>query len=321
MNSSPDLIAQSQDSLREAFGKHLTEISSTNKNIVVLDADIAGGTGAHHFQKKFPKRFFQFGIAEQNMISASAGFAAKGLIPFVTGFAVFLLRGFEQARLSIGYTKRNVKIVASHPGLDVGPDGGSAQCLEDLACFRSLPNFVVISPADSIEMKAALKAIIDYEGPVYMRTGRSQSFPIYNKDIDFKIGKGRILKRGNKICIISIGATVHRAIEARDLIKSEFGLDIQVVNMPTLKPIDRKLLKNIFKNFNDVVTTEDHNIFGGLYSAVSEVASSSTHKSIIHPIAVKDTFGESGEPDELAAKYHISTKSIYSTCKKILLKS
>ena len=171
--SSPNLIAKSSGSLREAFGMAITKIAKTNKKIVILDADLAGGTGCHHFLKKYPKRFFQCGIAEQNMISVSAGMSSLGLTPFATTFAVFALRAFEQARLSISYSNLNVKIVASHGGLDTGPDGASAQCIEDLACFRSLPNFIVISPCDSNEMFQAVKTISKYRGPVYMRTGRS----------------------------------------------------------------------------------------------------------------------------------------------------
>src|SRR5215510_13850951 len=173
--AAPHLIGTSGDSLREAFGKALVEWSRERTNVVVLDADIAGGTGVHHFRKSQPHRFFQFGIAEQNMMAAAGGMAATGLIPVVTTFAVFCLRAVEQARLSIAYAKRNVKIVASHPGVDVGPDGGSAQALEDLAAFRAIPGMTVISPADPEDMRQATRAILDFDGPVYMRTGRSPS--------------------------------------------------------------------------------------------------------------------------------------------------
>ena len=171
MNNKPKLIASSGDSLRESFGKKLTSIADNYPKVVVLDADIAGGTGIHHFRDRYPDRFIQCGIAEQNMMAMAGGLAAVGLVPIVTTFAVFMLRAIEQARLSIAYADMNVKIVASHPGLDTGPDGGSAQCLEDLACFRSIPNMVVISPCDPIEMEQATKAILDYVGPVFMRTG------------------------------------------------------------------------------------------------------------------------------------------------------
>src|SRR6266851_2073034 len=172
-SAGPLLIGSSGDSLREAFGKALVQLATKYPNFVVFDADIAGGTGTHHFRKGYPDRFFQFGIAEQNMMAAAGGFASTGVIPFVTTFAVFCLRAIEQARLSIAYARRNVKIVASHPGLDVGPDGGSAQALEDMAAFRAVPGMTVLSPADPIEMALATKAVLDFDGPVYMRTGRS----------------------------------------------------------------------------------------------------------------------------------------------------
>src|SRR3982750_4166158 len=171
--AAPQLIGSSGDSLREAFGKALAGMASQSPKLVVLDADIAGGTGVHHFRKSHPNRFLQFGIAEQNMMAAAGGLAAVGLQPIVTTFAVFCLRAVEQARLSLAYTRRNAKIVASHPGLDVGPDGGSAQALEDLAAFRAIPGMTVISPADPTEMALATRAILEYDGPVYMRTGRS----------------------------------------------------------------------------------------------------------------------------------------------------
>src|ERR1700760_1655194 len=190
--SSPALIASNGDALREAFGKALSGMADEFPNVVVLDADIAGGTGVHHFRKSHPQRFLQFGIAEQNMMAAAGGLAAVGMIPVGTTFAVFCLRAIEQARLSIAYSKRNVKIVASHPGLDVGPDGGSAQALEDMAAFRAIPGMTVISPADPTEMALATKTILDFEGPVYMRTGRSPAKRLFGNDYRFEIGKGRI---------------------------------------------------------------------------------------------------------------------------------
>src|ERR1700744_6065456 len=207
--SSPALIANS-DSLREAFGKTLSALGDEFPKLVVLDADIAGGTGVHHFRKSHPDRLIQFGIAEQNMMAAAGGLAAVGMIPVVTTFAVFCLRAIEQARLSIAYSKRNVKIVASHPGLDVGPDGGSAQALEDLAAFRAIPGMTVISPADPVEMALATRAILEFNGPVYMRTGRSPSARLFGEDYTFEIGKGKILRDGQDLTIIACGAEVAR---------------------------------------------------------------------------------------------------------------
>src|SRR5215510_1652671 len=219
--AAPHLIGTSGDSLREAFGKALVEWSRERTNVVVLDADIAGGTGIHHFRKAHPDRFFQFGIAEQNMMAAAGGMAATGLIPIVTTFAVFCLRAIEQARLSIAYAKRNVKIVASHPGLDVGPDGGSAQALEDLAAFRAIPGMTVISPADAEEMAQATRAVLDFEGPVYMRTGRSASKRLFADDHVFEIGKGQILRDGIDATIVASGVEVSRALQAAQCLAEE----------------------------------------------------------------------------------------------------
>src|SRR5215831_11174 len=192
MRESPALIGSSGDSLREAFGKALSGLADEFPKVVVLDADIAGGTGVHHFRKSHPERFLQFGIAEQNMMAAAGGMAAVGLIPVVTTVAVFCLRAMEQARLSLAYAKRNAKIVASHPGLDVGPDGGSAQALEDLAAFRAIPGMTVISHADLTETALATRAILEFDGPVYMRTGRSPAKRLFGADHRFEIGKGTV---------------------------------------------------------------------------------------------------------------------------------
>src|SRR5271154_5026266 len=215
--SSPALVANS-DSLREAFGKTLSQLGDEFPKLVVLDADIAGGTGVHHFRKSHPARFLQFGIAEQNMMAAAGGLAAVGLLPVVTTFAVFCLRALEQARLSIAYAGRNVKIVASHPGLDVGPDGGSAQALEDMAAFRAIPGMTVISPADATEMALATRAMLEFDGPVYMRTGRSPAPRIFGKEHQFEIGKGRIVRDGDDVTIVACGVEVARAVEAASML-------------------------------------------------------------------------------------------------------
>src|ERR1700712_3150574 len=237
MSNAPALIGTSGDSLREAFGKALSGLADEFPKLVVLDADIAGGTGVHHFRKSHPQRFVQFAIAEQNMMPAAGGMAAVGLMPVVTTFAVFCLRAIEQARLSLCYARRNAKIVASHPGLDVGPDGGSAQALEDLACFRAIPGMTVISPADATEMALATRAILEFDGPVYMRTGRSPSPRIFGDGHVFKIGKGQIIRQGDDLTIIACGAEVARALAAADLLLRD-GIQARVVNMATIKPID-----------------------------------------------------------------------------------
>ncbi len=316
MTKAPSLLGSSGDSLREACGKELTKIAPDYPNVVVLDADIAGGTGMHHFRKAFPKRFIQCGIAEQNMMAMAGGLAATGLIPVVTTFAVFMLRAIEQARLSISYANMNVKIIASHPGLDVGPDGGSAQSLEDLACYRSIPGMVVLSPCDPIEVKQATKAILEFPGPVYMRTGRSDSKRILNDDYKFEIGKAKILKDGNDVTIMGCGPTTSRALDAAKSLEKE-GISARVVNMSTIKPIDIDMVIKCANETNGIVTAEDHNIFGGLGSAVAEVVVK--HKPIpMEFVGVNDCFGESGEPDELAAKYEIDSNAIHLKVKKIL---
>lgn len=312
----PILIAQTGDSLRESFGKELTKLSQEYLDVVVLDADIAGGTGVHHFRDKYPDRFIQCGIAEQNMMAMAGGLAATGLIPIVTTFAVFMLRAIEQARLSIAYANMNVKIVASHPGLDVGPDGASAQCLEDLSCFRSIPNMVVISPCDPIEMAQATRAILEYKGPVYMRTGRSDTKKILDNSYNFEIGKGVILKDGTDLTIVACGVEVARSIEAAELLAKE-GVSARVVNMSSIKPIDSDLLEICSKETGAFVTAEDHSIIGGLGGAVAE----SLAKSIPSPIefvGTNDVFGESGEPDELADKYKLTSKHIVKAAKLVL---
>jgi len=307
-NRLPELIGKQGESLREAFGKALVKYSVEFPDFVVLDADIAGGTGTHHFRKANPDRFYQFGIAEQNMMAAAGGMAATGLIPIVTTFAVFMLRSMEQARLSIAYPRMNVKIVASHPGLDVGPDGASAQCLEDLATYRSIPNMVVISPCDTYEMELATKAMLQYNGPVYMRSGRSASISFLNKDYKFKIGKGNIIKNGNYITLIGCGVTTYRAFKAANELQND-GISVRVVNMSTIKPIDKELIIQCSKETKGIITVEDHNVIGGLGSAVSEVVVQNCPVKM-KILGVNDVFGESGEPDELAVKYGIDSDGI-----------
>lgn len=304
----PELIGKQGDSLREAFGKALVKYSEEIPDFIVLDADIAGGTGTHHFRKSNPERFYQFGIAEQNMMAAAGGIAATGLIPIVTTFAVFMLRAMEQARLSIAYPKMNVKIVASHPGLDVGPDGASAQCFEDLAAYRAIPNMVVISPCDPLEIELATKSILEYNGPVYMRSGRSSSVSFLPKDYKFKIGKGQIIKEGNEVTIIGCGVTTYRALQAANQLQNE-GVSVRVVNMSTIKPIDKELIIQCSKETNAIITVEDHNVIGGLGSAVSEVIVQNNPIKM-KLLGIQDVFGESGEPDELAKKYGIDSDGI-----------
>ena len=304
VDSGPLLIGTGGDSLREAFGKTLVKLAERYPNFVVFDGDIAGGTGTHHFRKAYPKRFFQFGIAEQNMMAVAGGFASGGVVPFVTTFAVFCLRALEQARLSIAYAQRNVKIVASHPGLDVGPDGASVQALEDLAAYRAIAGMVVVSPADALEVEQATEAILNYKGPVYMRTGRSPARQILNSDYRFELGKGRILRDGTDVTIVACGVQVARALDGAELLAQK-GISARVVNMSTLKPIDTQLLARCAEDTGCIVTTEDHNIYGGLGSAVAEVLVQ-TYPCPMEFVGVRDTFGRSGDPEELAEKFRLT---------------
>jgi transketolase len=312
----PTLIGSTGDSLRETFGKTLAEIAPDYPNLVVLDADVAGGTGIHHFRKAHPEKFIQCGIAEQNMMAAAGGLAAVGMLPVVTGFAVFLTRAYEQARLSIAYAGRNAKIVASHPGLDVGPDGASAQAFEDLAAFRAIPGMTVISPADPTEMKLATKAVLDFKGPVYMRTGRSGARRIFGDDHVFEIGKGQIVRHGKDVTLIGCGVEVARCLDAADLLLQD-GINARVVNMATIKPIDAELLVRCATETGCLVTAEDHNVYGGLGGAVAE-AVVQNRPCPIEYIGIKDKFGTSGEPDELAEQYGITAPFIARAAKRAI---
>jgi transketolase len=314
--AAPALIGSSGDTLREAFGRALVSLGNARNDFVVFDADVAGGTGVHHFRREHPDRFYQFGIAEQNMMSAAGGFAATGLAVFVTTFAVFALRAYEQARLSIAYPRRNVKIVASHPGLDVGPDGASAQCLEDLAAFRAIPGMLVISPADPLEMEQATAAVLDYPGPVYMRTGRSPCRRLLPEDHRFVIGKGSILRDGVDVTLVACGVEVGFALDAAELLAAE-GVSARVVNMATLKPIDADLLARCAAETGCMVCAEDHNRHGGLGAAVAEALA--TRQPIpLEFVAMPDCFGESGEPGELHAKYGLDGAGIATAARRVL---
>jgi len=303
-------------SLREAFGRALVEIAKKREDFVIFDADVAGGTCTNHFRKAFPQRFFQFGIAEQNMMSAAAGFSTLGVIPIVTAYAVFAsMRAIEQARNSVAYPRMNVKVVASHPGIDVGPDGPSHQAMEDIAIYRSIPGFSIVAPGDPKEAKSALEAILDYEGPVYMRTGRSAHMSVLDDDYKFEFGKGKIVRGGKDLTVIATGVMLHRAVLASDELKKE-GISCRVVNMSTIKPIDEEMIIRCAKETNFIVTAEDHNIFGGLGSAVAEVLSTKCPTKL-EMIGHNDIFAESGDPEKLAEQYGISAKAITKRIKEV----
>ena len=312
----PQLIGSSGETLREAFGKTLTSLAEQYPTLVVLDADVAGGTGTHHFRRAHPDRFIQVGIAEQNLMGIAAGMALAGCLPVATTFAIFALRAIEQVRQSIAYPRLNVKIAASHPGLDAGPDGASAQALEDLAAFRAIPGMAVVSPADAVEMAKALPAILDYDGPVYLRTGRSPSRRFFDDSYTFEFGRGRIVRDGGDVTIVACGVEVARALDAADLLARD-NISARVVNMATVKPMDDALLAASARQTGAFVTAEDHNIIGGLGSAVAE-ALAKTAPAPIEFVGVRDIFGESGEPEELAEKFGLTGPSIAAAARRAI---
>ncbi|MDO5063002.1 MAG: transketolase family protein [Peptostreptococcaceae bacterium] len=300
---------------REAYGVTLAELGKTNDKIVALDADLSKSTKSADFQKEFPERFFNAGIAEQNMIGMAAGLASMGLIPFASTFAMFATgRAFEQVRNSVAYPKANVKIVGSHSGLTVGEDGATHQALEDIALMRSIPNMVVIVPSDATETAAAIKAAAEYYGPVYIRTGRMAVEDVHPNGIDFKIGKGETLVDGKDVAIIATGIGVKIALEAAEELKKE-NINARVINISTIKPLDEELIIKAAKECGKIVTVEEHNIIGGLGSAVSEVVAEN-HLVFVHRVGVNDRFGQSGKPNDLLESYGLNKGSVVQAAKK-----
>lgn len=303
---------------REAYGKALAEIGPQNENIVVLDADLSKSTKTADFKKVCPERFINMGIAEANMTTVAAGLATCGKIPFVSTFAIFAAgRAFEQIRNSIAYPKLNVKICATHAGLTVGPDGASHQSVEDISLMRSIPNMVVINPADGVETLAAIKAVAEYNGPCYVRLGRA-SVPVINdnEEYKFEIGKGVTLREGNDVAIIATGIMVDAALEAYNMLAEE-GIKARIINIHTIKPIDEEIIIDAARECGSIVTAEEHSIIGGLGSAVAEVVTSNCAAPVLR-VGVKDTFGESGEPDELLQKYGLTPCDIVKAVKKAM---
>ncbi len=304
-------------SLREAFGRILVHTAKQRDDFVLFDADVAGGTGAMPFVQQFPERVMQFGIAEQNMMAAAGGFADVGIIPVVSTFAVFgTMRAHEQFRTTIAYPNRNLKLCCSHLGADVGPDGATAQMFEDLAIMRSIPNVTVIVPADANELMKAFPAILEKEGPVYMRIGRSPAPVIFGKNHKFEIGKATRVKEGSDVTIIATGVMVARAIEAAEALNQK-GMSIRVINLSTIKPLDSGEIMAAAKETAAIVTAEDHNVMGGMGSAVSQFLAENC------PVPVKlvgnqDRFGKSGEPDELAEYFGLTARHLCNAVEEVL---
>lgn len=304
-------------STREAYGQALVELGDIKDDIVVLDADLSKSTKTIEFAKKFPKRFFNMGIAEQNLIGVACGLSTTSKIPFVSTFAVFATgRGFEIIRNSVCYPKLNVKICATHAGISVGEDGASHQSIEDISIMRSIPNMTVLVPADGIETKKMIFEIAKYKGPVYVRLGRNSVPAVFNEDYDFEIGKGVILREGIDATIIACGIMVDKAIEASLILKSE-GISVRVVNMSTIKPIDEELIIESAVKTGAIVTVEEHNIIGGLGSAVSEVVAEEC-PVLVKKIGIDDIFGQTGKPTELISEYNLTVDCIVEKVKEVI---
>ena len=302
---------------RDGFGEELVALGKENKKIVVLSGDLEDATRAEYFKKEIPERFFNLGIAEQDVLGTAVGLSFHDLIPFATSFAVFLTnRAYDMLRIDVCYNNRNVKVVCSHTGLTVGEDGATAQCLEDFAITRVLPNIIVLCPCDFIEAQKATRAITKYVGPVYMRTGRAPS-PIITKESDsFIIGKANVLCEGKDVTLIGCGLMVSEALEAAKLLKME-NIEARVVNMHTIKPIDERIIIESAKKTGAIVTAEEHQINGGLGSAVAEVLAKN-FPTPLEMIAVSDVFGESGDPEGLLKKYHLKDVNIAEAAKKAI---
>ena len=304
---------------REAYGKALVKLGKINDDVVVLDADLSKSTKTNDFYKAYPDRFFNMGIAEQNLVGAACGFAATGKIPFASTFAMFATgRAFEIIRNSACYPKLNVKICATHAGITVGEDGGSHQSVEDISLMRSIPNMTVLVPADGVEAEKMIFAAAEYNGPMYVRLGRSAVPTLFDENYNFEIGKGVVLREGDDATIIACGMMVNEALIAADMLKEE-NINVRVINMSTIKPIDTELIIKAAKETKAIVTAEEHSIIGGLGSAISEVVSEEC-PVVVKKVGVKDTFGESGTPAELLKKYGLTAEDIVNSVKEAIAK-
>lgn len=300
---------------RQAYGDALAALGEKYENVVVLDADLAEATKTGVFKKKFPERHFDCGIAEGNMIAVAAGIATTGKIPFASSFAMFAAgRAYEQIRNAVGYPHLNVKIGATHAGISVGEDGATHQCNEDIALMRTIPGMTVICPADGLETYAAVEAAINHQGPVYLRFGRAAVPYLYDeKTYKFEIGKGIVLSEGKDVTIVATGLMVHIALEAKELLKAD-GIDAEVINIHTIKPIDTELLVKSASKTGAVVTAEEHNVIGGLGGAVCEALSEKLPVPVLR-VGVEDKFGKSGKVPVLLEEYGLTAQNIAAKAK------
>lgn len=303
---------------RESYGNALVELGKEHDNLVVLDADLAAATKTGVFKKAFPERHIDCGIAEANMVGIGAGLAAAGMVPFVSSFAMFAAgRAFEQVRNSVGYPHLNVKIGATHAGISVGEDGATHQCNEDIALMRTIPGMVVISPADDVEAKAAVRAAYEHEGPVYLRFGRLAAPVIFDEaDYKFEIGKGQVVTEGTDVTIIATGLMVGNSMEAAKML-AEKGISAKVINMATIKPLDEELVLAAAKETGKVVTVEEHSVIGGLGSAVCDVLSEKCPTPVLK-VGVNDVFGHSGPALDLIAEFGLDAKGIAAKVEEFL---
>lgn len=303
---------------RESYGNALAEFGKDYPQLVVLDADLASATKTGVFKKAFPERHIDCGIAECNMVGIAAGLATTGKIPFVSSFAMFAAgRAFEQVRNSVGYPHLNVKIGATHAGITVGEDGASHQCNEDIALMRTIPGMVVVNPSDDIEAKAAVKAALDYEGPMYLRFGRA-AVPVINDGpgYKFELGKGVLLREGTDLTIVATGITVASSLEAAEKLAAD-GISAEVINIHTIKPLDEDLIVASAKKTGKVITAEEHSIIGGLGSAVCDALSAKA-PTTVYKIGMEDVYGESGTAAALLEKYGLDANGIYNKIKAFL---
>lgn len=303
---------------RDSYGNALAELGKEHENLVVLDADLAAATKTGVFKKAYPERFIDCGIAEANMTGVAAGLSTCGKVPFISSFAIFVAgRAFEQVRNSIGYPHLNVKIGATHAGITVGEDGATHQCNEDIALMRTIPGMVIINPADDVEARAAVKAAYEYEGPVYLRFGRLALPIIHNESsYKFEIGKGEILRDGKDVTIVATGAMVSNSLEAAEKLAAD-GIEAKVINIHTIKPLDKELVVAAAKETGKVVTVEEHSVIGGLGSAVCDTLAQKAPTQVMK-IGMNDTFGESGSAVELLKKYKLDAESIYEKIKNFV---
>lgn len=312
-----DLNTTQNIATRDAYGKTLVQLGAENKDIVVLDADLSKSTKTADFAKVFPERFINMGVAEQNLLGFSAGLAAVGKVPFASTFAMFATgRAFEIIRNSIAYPKLNVKIAATHAGISVGEDGASHQAIEDVALMRAVPNMTVLVPADAEETTQVIRAAAAYHGPVYIRLGRLALPVLFDTDYKFEIGKANVIREGKDIAVIANGLMVVEALKAANVLSTE-GIEVTVVNCASVKPIDQETIVKAARNTGAVVTAEEHNIIGGLGSAVAEVLVENYPVPMTR-VGVRDVFGESGRPDELLVKYHLTAQDIVAAVKETI---